>query len=112
MGANPNVARERGMNTLPLVEAARNANIAMVRLLLRHGADIRICGYHTLDAACMNRANYEMVALLLRLGVKPTARVHGETWSGPLLMASLTSPPRTVKLLLDHGAPIELGDAN
>jgi ankyrin repeat protein len=73
-GADPNV-RDEGDNAMPLHFAAERDDLAVIRLLIEHGADpIGAGDFHQLDvigwATCFGKGNPEVVSYLLEHGAR------------------------------------------
>ncbi len=113
-GANPNgFVREKTTDwsgaiqldlTPPLSWAASIGNLNIVRLLLRHGADVDPKGYTSPLSRAASNGHLEIVKLLLRYG----ADVNPEGQQSPLAWASYGDSDRLpiMKLLIRHGADV------
>lgn len=111
---------ERGVTgDLPLVRAARNGNLEIVKLLVEHGATIDIGkdrGERTPLIEAAGQGHVEVVKFLLAKGADVNARGTGVT---PLLLASAwgnlpAGPPgdktKTIDVLLENGADVNVQD--
>lgn len=90
-------------NKTHLMEAAKNKDISMVRMLIRRGADIHQevpCGT-ALHHACMENGNAAVIRLLVQHGSKLHLRAgrHGTT---PLGTAVGANRPSTVEFLVNN----------
>jgi ankyrin repeat protein len=106
-GANPNVADADGVPAL--MTATVFANVEMVDVLLKHGADANQAGPAGATALLWAVPDVDKVRLLVTRGANVNAR--SETDRTPLLVAA--SYPRTVNLLrflLDRGADLRAQD--
>ncbi|TGO49584.1 hypothetical protein BCON_0206g00190 [Botryotinia convoluta] len=102
-----------------LVYAARRKNIKLIELLLNRGANINILRSHesVLAAACGTfEPEAEMIELLLDRGADVNFYYEngGITYNGAALQCAVNSAARTgdltiVRVLLDHGANVNLG---
>ena len=97
----------------PLVEACTMRNMAVIRLLLSHGADVNIIdnGCRTCMSIACEHGYDDLAELLLDHGADMDAKTgrYGQT---PFLLACINVHLSTVKLLLDRGADANLtGDA-
>ena len=114
-GADPNLAGPRGRT--PLSAAAYNGATDTAELLLKLGADpnaVDVDGNGAMVYAA-DRANAPIVALLLKAGVDANRRYgHRLTalmWAAaPDSSAGAEDVEATIKLLLDHGASVDLKD--
>ena len=103
--ANPNIGDP------PLHRAASSGHIRILRLLLKHGADVNRKDSRFGSAALDNAASFgrvEIVSILLDHG----AHVDAQTKYGftALMSAASSGYPKVVKLLLQHGAHVHLKD--
>ena len=111
---------QRGVTgDLPLVRAARNGNLEIVRLLILHGAVVDIgreSGDRTPLIEAAGQGHVDVVKFLMAKGADVNARGNGLT---PLLIACTggwlpAGPPgnkiKTIHLLLDHGADVNVQD--
>ena len=111
-GANVNHRNKAG-NT-PLLEACSQGHVSIAKLLLEHGADIDAPTETTYDSAltwACTLGNEEVVLLLL----EKKAKVEHRTKDGctALMFAALAGHERVARLLLDHGAEINVeSDSN
>lgn len=96
----------------PLQIAAMSDNVAVVRLLLDHGADANVTGNDswTLLHHALNSRNAELVETLLEHGADVNFYGGpGSDWSStsaPILIAVQTGDAAIVEVLLRHGADI------
>ena len=114
-GADPNIPGRDGVR--PLAAAAYNGAADSVDLLLKHGADPNALDDEGKSAMVFaaGRANTSIVALLLGAGVDVNRRyAHGLTalmWAaGHDASAGVEDVEATLKLLIDHGAALDLKD--
>ncbi len=111
---------QRGVTgDLPLVRAARNGNLEIVKLLVEHGATIDIGkerGERTALIEAAGQGHVDVVKFLLEKGADVNARGNGLT---PLLLASAwgnlpAGPPgdktKTIYVLLENGADVNVQD--
>ena len=90
----------------PLATAVRSENVAVVNLLLEHGADANVTendGWTLLHHA-LNSRNAELVETLLEHGAD--VNFYGGPESAPILIAVQTGDAAMVEVLLRHGADI------
>lgn len=80
-------------------------NVAMMRLLLKRGADPTLEGEgHTpLQLACGSGA-CAVVRLLLDHGVDPDEKMRVDEWWTPMCAAAAYNQVEVIRMLLDHGA--------
>jgi|GEM_PF-372398 len=91
----------------PLIDAAREGNIALVKDLLEKNVDIEgksLKGKTALHYAAAN-GKVEVARLLLRKGAD--ANVRDKDWHTALMMAANYGCNETVQALLDYGADVE-----
>jgi uncharacterized protein len=107
----------------PFIRASQSSDVALMKLLLEHGADPKVvtangdsaltaaAGIGWVDGVTYERSpaeNLEAVRLLLDLGVDPNhANNEGRT---PLMGAALKGRSDVVTLLVDRGAKLEARD--
>ena len=107
----------------PFVRASQSGDTALMKLLLAHGADLKIATDHgdtALTAAAgigwidgvtyehSAKETVEAVKILLDLGLDPNgANKDGRT---PLMGAAIKGRPELVQLLVDHGAKLDTRD--
>ncbi|GBO54087.1 hypothetical protein APA_2035 [Pseudanabaena sp. lw0831] len=104
--ADPNYSEPRSCcHPTPLMSAAYNGDIEMVKLLLLKGAEVNSSpdeGVAAIDEAI--RLNHpDVVKLLLENGANPNHNVLGAT---PLHHAAYYGYQKIVSLLIEHGADI------
>src|SRR5262245_22224959 len=89
----------------PLMHAAMYSDLAMVKLLLDHGADVNVASPSGATALIRAAGDFDKVELLLARGAKVNSKSNlGRT---PLLIAAaFPGNERTVRLLLARGAAI------
>lgn len=101
------VVSGRAYKTTPIIMAA-NKNIALIQLLLSHGADINGTTPNGLTAlmAAAEAGNIETTRFLLKAG----ADINAQTTNGTtaLMLAAYKARLATVKQLLDNGADTRL----
>jgi uncharacterized protein len=106
-GADVRAVNEYGAT--PMSAAAENGDTRMLEILLRAGADVESPNPEGQTAlmAVARTGHVDAALLLLRKGANPNAR---ESWGGQtaLMWAAAQSQPRMVRLLLDHGAKVDL----
>jgi ankyrin repeat protein len=110
-GADPNARSAAGAT--PLILAAGDLDKATA--LVEKGAEVNArsgMGRTALLAAAAQRDSYRIVKFLMENGADPNARDEaGEFLTGgknatALMLAARSRDPRTVQLLLDHGADV------
>ncbi|HEY6036142.1 MAG TPA: ankyrin repeat domain-containing protein, partial [Kofleriaceae bacterium] len=92
-GARPNAEDRAGTTPLELA-VGRDGDDAVVSLLVEHGADAKRAG------ARIGASEPATAKLLLAHGADPRAE-------GALQLAAIRGNTETLKILLDHGAPID-----
>ncbi|KAF8492973.1 hypothetical protein F5888DRAFT_857262 [Russula emetica] len=111
-GADPNV-RCYDRRT-PLHAAVQSGHLEMVRKLMEYNADVNAqnrIGWTPLHiASCLVQPNIDVVQLLLERGVDVNARAKDD--STALHEASAYGTPEVVRLLLEHGANVEMKNNN
>jgi uncharacterized protein len=114
-GADPNIPGRSGLR--PLAAAAYNGATDGAELLLKHGADANALDDDGKGAMvyAAGRANAAIVALLIDAGVDVNRRyAHDLTalmWAaGADASAGVEDVDATLKILLDHGAVVDLKD--
>jgi uncharacterized protein len=114
-GADPNIPGRKGIR--PLAAAAYNGSPGSVELLIKHGADPNALDDDGKSAVvyAAGRASAQVAALLLEAGVDVNRRYsHGLTalmWAaGHDASAGVDDVEATLKVLLDHGAALDLKD--
>jgi ankyrin repeat protein len=101
--------RTKALGDTPLMAAAQSGRIALVKLLLAHGANVNgtgECGYTALMEA-VRRPDREIARLLLERGAKPN--VQNENGDTAIVFAANEGDVALVAALLDHGADINGG---
>lgn len=99
--------REGEWDKTPLIAAAYNGKIGVVRFLLEQGADINLYDYKK-DTALLNAAwgkHVKIVELLLDAGADINQR-NRYNWNA-LMQACVQSDYDTCKLLLERGSPTD-----
>ena len=107
----------------PFIRAAQSSDTALMRLLLKYGADPKIATNHGdtaltasagigwVDGVTYERSakeNAEAVKMLLDLGLDPNAaNSEGRT---PLMGAALKGRPEVIQILVDAGARLDARD--
>lgn len=118
-GANVNLLltdeRYREAHT-PLQIACDEENLELVKLLLKHGADVNLKG-EVRDpplkwALSKRKPNIELVKLLCKNGANVNQRLYSTVESYPLMMAVRTGSIETVKTLIEHGASLTSKDCS
>jgi len=99
------------MSGINLIAEAMNGNLAAVRKLVANGTDVNFAnriGVTALMAACQ-WDRLEVARFLLANGADPETR---KRYSGrnALIYSCLSGDSQIVKLLLDHGAPVDSTD--
>ena len=114
-GADPNLAGAKGIR--PLAAAAYNGSAESVDALLKHGADPNALDDRGNGAMvyAAGHAYAPIVALLIQAGVDVNRRyAHGLTalmWAaGHDASAGVEDVKATIKMLIDHGAALDLKD--
>ncbi len=106
-GADPNAARGDGLTALHLAADAGNLEIA--RLLIGAGAQVgvttRIGGYMPIHLAS-GAAQAPLVDALIEAGADPGAVTSGSRVTPLHLAAKAFEGESTVRVLLEHGAPV------
>ncbi len=94
-------------NSTPLSEAAVVGNAAVIRKLLKAGADVEAANADGQTALMIvaRSSNVEAAKLLIKAGANVNAREH---WRGQtaLMWAAAQSQPGMVHLLVKHGASV------
>lgn len=92
----------------PLMAAASNGNLEMVKLLVKKGAGINLLNAESKSALwyATTTGNPELVGFLLKSG----ARVNSADLSGmtPLMVAAVNGDVEVVKLLIKHKAKLDM----
>lgn len=100
------------MDSTPLMHAvhvySKDARVAIVKLMLEHGADVNVTSEfnHTalMNAACAYADNVEVVRMLIDAGADVNAQdVFGDSALGEAVKCGHTD---IVRLLLEHGAVV------
>ncbi len=96
----------------PLMGAARGSQVELIEWLLKEGADpnaVNRNGWTALmEAAQLENADGEIIAMLIEAGAKVNARcAEGKT---ALMCALMWAPPATIRQLLDLGADVRMKD--
>jgi ankyrin repeat protein len=106
---NINLVDKYGYTLLSKAAVAGDLNLKMVRLLLKHGADVNVRiaeGWSLLHSAC-HLLQKDLALVLLRAGCDPNAvAAAGHTPLTKVLMA-LNRKKDLIKTLLEHGADPE-----
>uniref|UniRef100_A0A8H7K645 Uncharacterized protein n=1 Tax=Bionectria ochroleuca TaxID=29856 RepID=A0A8H7K645_BIOOC len=93
---------------MPLILAARNGEVAILRLLLDHGwAALAIEHGSIVLHAVVGYGKLEAVRLLLEMGISAEGHANGTT---ALHLAALGGHVNIAELLLANGADLEVGD--
>ena len=105
-GANVDFSDKDGARCTPLMKAARNGNVRICRLLLKHGANVHavehIWSYTALHYATL-AGQLETAALLLEHGAMihdPTIPWHEQT--SPIRVATQWEKPEMLSFLLEY----------
>lgn len=96
----------------PLIMAARNGRLDVVRVLLEHGADVNAADHSgkTALAYASFHGKKELIELLLAHGAKPA--VDGESTGDALHSAAMAGKVETIELLLAKGHDVDTRDKN
>ncbi|KAK8036573.1 hypothetical protein PG991_001710 [Apiospora marii] len=111
-GADPNVMSD---NHLPLITAVNNYDKAMVETLLDNGANIEAYIEHELAkgktalAVAAGKVDYDILYTLLQRGAE--VNCSSLDLSSPLYVAAFKERIENVKILLEHKAQVDDGDA-
>jgi hypothetical protein len=87
-------------------------NIANVKKMLSDGIDPNVCyedGYSALEIAASND-NFDIIKMLLEAGADPDSRLPGQKSALMLLCARGSSDIKSIKILLEAGANVNLKD--
>ena len=109
-GAQPNQTNKEGMTALVyacsnfLNKTTKRKQMSIVKLLLKHGAQINFDGQSALLHTA-TEGNYEIMEILLKHGAQ--VNMQNNEGRSALTFARVQS---TVQLLLDHGAQVDLQD--
>ncbi|MBU0755172.1 MAG: ankyrin repeat domain-containing protein, partial [Planctomycetes bacterium] len=108
-GMNPDIPNEEAGNGTALHAAAVEGNVAAIDLLFQAGAGLMSDGggFTPLHRAVV-AGKYDSVAALLKRRRDPDDRTHGG--DTPLHLAVKNGHPEIVKLLIDHGADLNVKD--
>lgn len=104
LGVNAN-SRDYFTRDTPLIEAAYNGHVEIVKLLIDRGADVNLKGeawYGPLHAAALG-GHVEVVKLLLQHGADVNIFSHNK----PLHYAAMNGHIEVARILLAHGADID-----
>jgi len=110
VSSRPTTSFALGSYGTPLHRAASANHVEMVKLLLRHGANVD--AEDNSENSPLHRAIYsghgEVARLLIEAGADAQARNHaGNT---PVQMAAFAGLPEVIKLLVEAGSPVNLQD--
>ena len=104
-GANANTVNVQLMR--PIIQAARNGSVEILRMLLDNGADpnVKYQGFTPLGIAAL-RGYHHVADLLIRAGARLDMKAdNGFT---PLMNAALMNHQRTMEILLRNNPDVEL----
>merc|ERR1712045_414426 len=96
----------------PLMWSASYGQSPTISLLMRHGADIRACGYEGETALHLAASNghHDAIRILINQGAEIDA--PDENDCTPLMFAAMQNHPHSVNELLSHGADFTKSDFN
>lgn len=100
-------------NTVPVIEAARSSDAAIVKLLIAHGAHVNLAEPHRKDSAlgiAADRGNKEIVLDLIKAGANIDHQ--NEQQQTPLIMATAAGNTEMAMILIEHKADVNLMDEN
>lgn len=109
-GANPNIHSPANDMT-PLIQAARQGQIGVMKLLLAKGADVN--AFSKFDSSALfvaaQKGRADVVKLLLERGANPNYVNDFEMREAALAVAASRQDAGSVRLLITHGADVNLG---
>ena len=108
--------RDRDWQRAPLEDAVSSNKIELVELLLKYDADINLCPADVaqtplLRAVDSSSVSFEMIEFLLERGANPNVGGHSAPSLLPLTAAVYKRGLPTIKLLVKHGADVNLSHA-
>ncbi len=96
---------------MPLHVAAEGDHLEIARLLLRKGAEVNVDNCYTPLSLAIDKGHLAMAELLLTAGADLTQRVT-EFELSALDIAARTDREDSIRLLIKHGADVNLGAPN
>jgi len=108
-GANPNFHSPANDMT-PLIQAARQGQLGVMKLLLDKGADVNAFSKYDSSAlfVATQQKHADIVKFLLERGANPNYINGFEMQAPALVVAASNNDVQTVKILLAHGANVNL----
>lgn len=104
-GANPNLGR--GVESPPIISATSGGDEAMVKMLLKAGANVNVRGgYQNATPLIYASQNLPQESLHLILQAGADVNMTGEDGNTALIMAAAEDNPDATSFLLNHGADI------